>query len=94
MHAKSFQFCLTLCDPVDRCLLGSSDLGILQARVLKWVFVSHAVLQEIFPTQGSNPHLLQFLHCGNSLLLSHGESPYQFLKINKVEKFIAELFSE
>ena len=76
MHAKSVQLCLTLCDPMDCCLLGSSDLGILQARVLKWVFFSHPVLQEIFPTQGSNPLLLRCI-AGNSLLLSHWGSPYQ-----------------
>ena len=30
VHAKVFQSCLTLCDPVDPCLLGSSVRGILQ----------------------------------------------------------------
>ena len=33
-------------------------MGILQARTLEWV--CHFLLQGIFPTQGSNPHLL---HC-------------------------------
>ena len=33
-HAQS---CLTLCDPVDCSLPGSSVHGILQARILKWV---------------------------------------------------------
>ena len=31
------QSCLTLCDPVDCSLLGSSVLGILQATILEWV---------------------------------------------------------
>ena len=35
--AKSFQLCLTLCDPIDRSLPDSSVPGIFQARVLKWV---------------------------------------------------------
>ena len=35
--AQSLQSCLTLCDPVDCSPLGSSVLGILQARVLQWV---------------------------------------------------------
>ena len=30
------QSCLTLCDPMDRSLLGFSAHGILQARVLEW----------------------------------------------------------
>ena len=35
--AKSLQSCLTLCDPMDSTLPGSSVHGILQARTLKWV---------------------------------------------------------
>ena len=31
------QSCLTLCDPMDCSLPGSSVLGILQARILEWV---------------------------------------------------------
>ena len=31
--------CLTLCDPVDCTLPGSSVHGILQARILKWVAI-------------------------------------------------------
>ena len=32
--------CLTLCDPMDCSLPGSSVLGILQARILEWVAIS------------------------------------------------------
>ena len=35
-----FQSCLTLCDPVDYSLPGSSVHGILQARILEWVAIS------------------------------------------------------
>ena len=35
--AKLLQSCLTLCDPMDRSLPGSSVHGILQARKLEWV---------------------------------------------------------
>ena len=35
--AKSLQLCLTLCDPMDCSLPGSSVHGILQARLLEWV---------------------------------------------------------
>ena len=34
------QLCLTLCDPVDCNLPGSSVHWILQARILEWVAVS------------------------------------------------------
>ena len=35
--AKSLQSCLTLRDPMDCSLPGSSVYGIFQARVLEWV---------------------------------------------------------
>ena len=34
------QSCLTLCDPMDCSLQGSSIHGIFQARVLEWVAIS------------------------------------------------------
>ena len=34
--ARSLQLCLTLSDPMDCSLLGSSICGIFQARVLEW----------------------------------------------------------
>ena len=34
--AKLLQLCLTLCDPMDCSLPGSSVHGIFQARVLEW----------------------------------------------------------
>ena len=34
---ESLQLCLTLCDPMDYSLLGSSVHGITQARILEWV---------------------------------------------------------
>ena len=34
------QSCLTLCDPMDCILPGSSAHGILQARILEWVAIS------------------------------------------------------
>ena len=52
MHAQSLQLCLTLCDPMDCSLPGSSVHGVLQART---GVVSHSLLQGIFPTHGWNP---------------------------------------
>ena len=37
---KLLQLCLTLCDPMDYSLPGSSFHGILQARILEWVAIS------------------------------------------------------
>ena len=39
LHAKSLQWYLTLCDPMDYSQPGSSDHGILQARILEWVVI-------------------------------------------------------
>ena len=38
--AKSLQSCLTLCDPIDGSLPGSSIPGILQERTLELVAIS------------------------------------------------------
>ena len=38
--AKSFQSCLTLCNPIDGSPPGSPFPGILQARTLEWVAMS------------------------------------------------------
>ena len=54
------QSCPTLHDPMDSSLPGSSVYGIFQARILGGC---HFPLQEFFPTQRSNPHLLNLLHC-------------------------------
>ena len=76
MHAKSLQSCLTLLRPQ----------GLQPARLLcPWDSLGrntgvgcHALLQEIFPTQGSNLGLLRLLHWQvDSLPLAPpGKSPY------------------
>ena len=56
MHAKSLQSCLTFCDLTDCCAPGSS---VHQDSPAKNTGVDcHPLLQEIFPTQGSNLCLL------------------------------------
>ena len=60
-----------LCEPTDCSLPGSSVHGILQGKNTR--VGCHALLQGIFPTQGSNsrlPHCRQMLY-----LLSHQVSP-------------------
>ena len=65
-----------LCDPMDCSPPGSSVHRILQARILEWV--AHFLLQGIFPTWGSNLHLLHWL--ADSLLLGHQGSPEEILE--------------
>ena len=48
VHAKLLQSCLTLCDPMD-CSPPGKNTGV----------GCHALLQGIFPTQGSNLHFLR-----------------------------------
>ena len=42
--AKSFQSCLTLCNPIDGSPASSSVPGIIQARILEWVVVYSRLL--------------------------------------------------
>ena len=63
MKALVIQSCLTLCNPMDCTLTGSSVLVILQALLQR--MGSHSFLQGIFPTQGSNlglPYCRQILY--------------------------------
>ena len=55
VHAKSFQSCQTLWNPIDRSLPGSIVHGILQARTLEWVAVPSS---RDLPDQGLNTCLL------------------------------------
>ena len=66
--ANSRQLCLTLCDPMDCSLPGSSVHGIFPGN--NTVVDCHFLLQGIFPTQGLNP---DFPHCRQTLYrLSYG----------------------
>ena len=70
------QLCLMLCNPVDCSPPGSLVYRIFQARILEWVAISYFLLQEIFPTQGSNQCLLHWK--ADSLLLHHQGIPHLF----------------
>ena len=50
--AKSLQSCLTLCDPMNCSLRGSSVHGILQARMLEWVAMPSS---RVLPNSGIRP---------------------------------------
>ena len=60
VSAKSLHSCLTLCDPMDCSPPGSSLQGDSPSK--NTGPGCHALLQGIFLNQGSNPHLLHFLH--------------------------------
>ena len=71
-HAKSLQFHLTVCDPMECSPLGSSLLGDSPDKITG--VGCHALLQGIFPTQGLKTCLQ---HCRQILYqLSHEGSPY------------------
>ena len=57
---QSLQSCLTLCDTIDCCLLGSSVHGILQGGILEWAAIPSS--GGIFLTQRQNPYPLCLLH--------------------------------
>ena len=52
------QSCLTLCNPMDCSLPGSSVHEILQARILEWVTIP--LSRGVFLTQGLNPGLSHY----------------------------------
>ena len=59
-EVKSLHLCPTLCDPVHCIPPGSSVQGIVPGKDTGVGY--HTLLQGIFPTQGSSPHLLYLLH--------------------------------
>ena len=71
MKVKVPQSCLTLCDPLDCSLPGSSVHEILWARILEWVFPSPGDL----PDPGIEPKFLVSLHwqVGSLLLMPFGK---------------------
>ena len=63
------QLCLTLSDPMDCSLPGSSAHGIFQARVLEWgaiAFSEHSIVKRLYPNKNSlkNNYSLQQNHQG------------------------------
>ena len=90
-ESEVVQSCLTLRDPTDCSLPGSSIHGIFQARVLEWV---HSMLApaktEVYsigaPLKGSRPYLYFFLYSDPTtlgFLLSFKRShPHKFVSIS------------
>ena len=77
MHIKSLQSCPTLSDPMNHSLPGSCPWDSLGKNT---GVGCHMLLQGIFPTQGSNPHLLSLLHWQEgSLLLAPPGKPLNIM---------------
>ena len=77
---------LTLCDPMDRSLLGSSVHGILWARILEWVAVpsSRGSSQ---PRDGTD---ISYVSCigGRFFTTSTTWEPIDNMKVKKQECFL------
>ena len=79
------QLYLTLCDPMDCNLRGSSVHRILQAKILEWVAMPSS--KGVFPTQGLNPG--SALHCNPALQVDSlpSEPPRKPMHICIMESF-------
>ena len=72
MHAKLLQLCLTLCDPMDCSWPGSSVHGILQARKLEWVAISHS-MEPSWPRDRTH---VSGISCTGKWILYHYRHPH------------------
>ena len=81
--AESLQSCPTLCDPIDRSPPGSSVHGILQARTGEGC---HFLLQGIFLTQGSHPHLLSPALAGRFFTIEPQVLKLQLITLSRDER--------
>ena len=82
---KSLQLCLTLCNPMNCSLPGSSVHGIFQARILKWVAISK--LWEILEEMGIPYHitcLLRNLYAGQVATVRARHGTVDWFKIGKI----------
>ena len=83
------QLCLTLCNPMDCSLPGSSVYGISQARILEWVAIP-------FSRGSSWPMDWTRFSCFGWLPLSHLRSPptmymYSFFKIFSIYRLLRDI---
>ena len=82
----SLQSCLTLCNPVDCSLPGSSVCGIFQARIREWVAMpssrgSSQTRDGTCVSCGSNSSLIQMLFLELNLNLSIQSVSFPYLKV-------------
>ena len=75
---KSLQSCPTLCDSTDGSPPGSSDPGILQARILEWVAISSSNVGMHAKSLQSCPILWDPMNRAHQALLSMGFSRQEY----------------
>ena len=91
MSAKFLQSCLALCDAMDCSLPGSSVHG--DSRGKNTGMSCHALFQESFLTQGSNPHLFcQLLWRVGSLPLAPPGKPIYLSILIQMTNFQPQSF--
>ena len=81
----AIQSCPILCDPKDCSPPGSSDRGVLQARILEWVAISFS---RVFSDPGIEP---KFALWGDSLLSAH-VCGYRYIYIYPSHSFANEIY--
>ena len=79
------QSCLTLHDPVDRSLPGSSIHGIVQARVQAWVAIAFYEILILINCKKDSDH--PFHKSYRKKFFSHQENPLNFCKVQFCEVF-------
>ena len=81
VHVKLLQSCSTLRDPIDCSLPGSSVHGSPGKNA---GVGCHALLQETFPTQRQNPHILSLPHwqAGSLPLVPPGKPLEMYTKLH------------
>ena len=85
------QSCLTLRDPMDCSLPGSSVRGILQARVLEWVAISFSNLIRLLNSLCKNGYK-RLLKNGISLLVPEIKNPPSKPRCPSTDEWIKKLW--
>ena len=88
MCATLIQSCLTLCEPMDYNLQGSSTHGISKARILEWVAISFS--RGLFRQSPTGIKPTSSALAVGSLPLSHEGSPIEVLE--SLKNFIKNVF--
>ena len=68
------QSCLTLCDPMDCSLPGSSVHGIFQARVLEWGAIAFSAPSALDPNKWTVKNLIMLGDDPSTTILSTGST--------------------
>ena len=80
--------CLTLCDPMDCSLPGSSFHGIFQARILEWVAMSSSNLSSVIQLLGRvGLFVTSWTAAHQASLFTNSQSLFKFMSIESVMPF-------